>query len=82
MCWTKDATQFEADPSATAPEICVEVASPGNTSKWLLVKAAAYLAAGAVEVVIVELEGRIRCYGNDGERASSTFGIELTLPPA
>lgn len=81
MCWTQDASRFEADPSPVAPEICVEVASPGNTAKWLLEKAAAYLAAGATEVVIVELDGRFRYYGDDGERASSAFGVELALPP-
>lgn len=81
MCWTKDAARLEADPSPAAPEICVEVASPGNTSKWLLEKAAAYLAAGAVEVVIVELDGRIRYWGGDGEHDRSVFGVELSLPP-
>lgn len=54
MCWTTNAAMFEADPSPTASEICIEVASPGNSAKWLLEKAAAYLAAGAAEVVIVE----------------------------
>jgi Uma2 family endonuclease len=64
-----------------APGICVEVASPGNAEKWLLEKAAAYLAAGATEVVIVELDGRIRFFGKDGERPNSAFGLRLTLPP-
>jgi Uma2 family endonuclease len=36
VCWTADATRFEDDPASSAPEICVEVASPGNTRKWLL----------------------------------------------
>ena len=82
MCWTKNAARFEVDPSPLAPEICIEVASPGNTSKWLLEKAAAYLAAGASEVVIVELDGRFRYYGEGGERVNSAFGVELALPPA
>ena len=56
MCWTNDAARLEADPAPSAPEICIEVASPGNTTKWLLEKAAAYLAAGATEVIIVELD--------------------------
>lgn len=80
-CWTLDAARFEADPAPVAPEICVEVASPGNTAKWLLEKAAAYLSAGAVEVVIVELDGRIRYFDAAGERAASAFGVTLTLPP-
>lgn len=81
VCWTADATRFEDDPAPSAPEICIEVASPGNTSKWLLEKAAAYLSAGAVEVVIVELDGRIRYYDGAGEREASGFGVVLTLPP-
>ena len=81
MCWTANAARFEVDPAPSAPEICVEVASPGNTSKWLLEKAAAYLAAGANEVIIVELDGRIRYYGEAGERELSVYAIVLTLPP-
>lgn len=81
MCWTRDAAKFEADPAPSAPEICIEVASPGNTRKWLLEKAAAYLEAGAVEVVIVDLDGRIRYYDAQGEREASAFGVALTLPP-
>ena len=81
VCWTKDAAAFEEDPASAAPEICVEVASPGNTAKWLLEKAAAYLAAGATEVVIIELDGRIRYFDAGGERAGSAFGVTLTLPP-
>lgn len=81
VCWTRDAARFEDDPAASAPEICVEVASPGNARKWLLEKAAAYLEAGAAEVVIVELDGRIRHYDAQGERESSAFGVALTLPP-
>jgi Uma2 family endonuclease len=81
VCWTKDAARFEEDPAASAPEICVEVASPGTTSKRLLEKAAAYLTAGAVEVVIVELDGRIRYYDSAGERNRSAFDVKLTLPP-
>ena len=82
MCWTRDASAFESDPALGAPEICVEVASPGNSPKWLLEKAAAYLAAGAVEVIIVELDGRIRHFGEAGEQESSSFGVGLTLPPS
>ena len=82
MCWTGNAAKFESDPAPSAPEICVEVASPGNTSKWLLEKAAAYLAAGAAEVVIVELDGRIRFYGEAGGRDASSFDVVLGLPPS
>jgi Uma2 family endonuclease len=53
------------------------VASPSNTAKWLLEKAAAYLEAGAQEVIIVEVDGRIRHFDQSGERADSAFGLHL-----
>jgi Uma2 family endonuclease len=55
------------DPLERAPEICVEVASPANTRKWLLEKAAGYLEAGAVEAIIVEIDGVIRHLDRNGE---------------
>ncbi|MCX8116019.1 MAG: hypothetical protein N3D71_13250 [Burkholderiaceae bacterium] len=41
---------------------------------------AAYLAAGAREVILVELSGRIRFFGAEGERTASAFGLNLALP--
>lgn len=41
---------------------------------------AAYLAAGAREVVLVELSGRIRFFAADGERSASALGLTLQLP--
>jgi Uma2 family endonuclease len=64
-----------------APTLCVEVVSPDNTRREIDEKAAAYLAAGATEVIVVELSGRIRFFGTEGERAASALGLTLTLPP-
>lgn len=69
-----------ADPASPAPHICVEVLSPDNTRREISEKTAAYLAAGAREVIIVETSGRIRFFGSEGERSISTFGLVLTLP--
>ena len=77
VCWTTSPRKFSEDPAPTAPEICVEVASFANTEKWLLEKAAAYLDAGALEVIIVELDGRIRYFDSDGERAVSAYRLQL-----
>ena len=79
-CWTAAVEKILEDPAPRAPEICAEVASPGNTEKWLLEKAAAYLEAGAREVIIVELDGRIRFFDASGERADSAFGLKLSVP--
>ena len=80
VCWAATVEKMLEDPAPRAPEICVEVASPGNTQKWLLEKAAAYLDAGAREVIVIELDGRIRYFDAAGERADSAFGLHLSLP--
>ncbi|MGH6612524.1 MAG: Uma2 family endonuclease [Burkholderiaceae bacterium] len=69
------------DPISPAPALCVEVLSRDNTRREIEEKTAAYLAAGAREVVIVEMSGRIRYFGAQGERAESAFGLQLRLPP-
>jgi Uma2 family endonuclease len=71
---------FAQDPAPAAAEICVEVASPGNTERSLLDKAAAYLDAGARESIIVELDGRVRFFDPTGERQDSSFGLKLSVP--
>jgi Uma2 family endonuclease len=81
VCWTPTVETILEDPAPRAPEICVEVASPSNTEKWLLEKAAAYLDAGAREVILIELHGRIRYFEAAGERADSAFGLQLSLLP-
>jgi Uma2 family endonuclease len=76
-CWTASVAPILEDSAPDAPEICVEVASPGNTEKWLLEKAAAYLDVGAREVVIVDVDGRIRFFDSSGQRVDSAFGLQL-----
>jgi len=80
VAWTLTPADFAEDPAPAAPEICVEVASPGNTERWLLEKAAAYLDAGARESIIVELDGRVRFFDSTGERQDSSFGLRLAVP--
>lgn len=80
VCWTAEPSRFLDDPAPAAPEVCIEVASPGNSVKGLLDKAAAYLDAGAREAIIVGLDGRIRFFDANGERADSALGLKLSLP--
>lgn len=68
------------DPASPAPPLIVEVQSESNTRAELDAKVAAYLAAGAREVILVELSGRIRFFGADGERTASAYGLNLSLP--
>lgn len=72
--WTHD------DPTSPAPDICVEVLSPDNRRREIEDKTAAYLAAGAREVIIVETSGRIRYFGSEGELPQSALGLQLALP--
>ncbi len=78
VCWNPQ--PHTEDPVIPAPAICIEVQSESNTRKELDEKLAAYLAAGAREVVLVELSGRIRWFDANGERADSAFGLKLALP--
>ncbi|HXF46518.1 MAG TPA: Uma2 family endonuclease [Burkholderiaceae bacterium] len=68
------------DPASPAPPLIVEVQSDANTRAELDAKVAAYLAAGAREVILVELSGRIRYFGAEGERTASAYGLTLALP--
>ncbi|HUN93719.1 MAG TPA: Uma2 family endonuclease [Burkholderiaceae bacterium] len=68
------------DPQRVAPDICIEVQSESNTRRELNEKLAAYLAAGSREVILVELSGRIRYFGAEGERSESALGLRLRLP--
>jgi Uma2 family endonuclease len=70
-----------ASPAAERPEIVVEVSAPRNTKKGLRSKAARFLAHGAQEVVLVELDGTIVFITTHGDSAASRFGLQLTLPP-
>jgi Uma2 family endonuclease len=62
-----------------APDLCIEVLSPTNTRIQMAEKAAAYLAAGAKEVWIVDENGAPEIYTSAGRMAMSTLGFEL--PP-
>jgi Uma2 family endonuclease len=62
-----------------APEICIEILSPSNSTKEIEEKRASYLAAGAVEVWIVDPVGKtVAFFGAEGARARSSFAVDLT----
>ena len=70
----------ETTPYPRAPEICVEVVSPSNSSSEIAEKTRAYLAAGAVEVWIAAEDGSIRFFDQNGERATSRYPVIIRLP--
>lgn len=56
-----------------APAICIEVMSPSNTMAEMAEKTALYLASGAREVWILDLNGRMMFHDAHGSRAASAI---------
>lgn len=68
----------EEAPLSSAPELCVEIASPGEARPKLREKAAAYVAAGATEAWLVFPKSRqIEIYGTEGRKQATVFAIDL-----
>ena len=66
-------------PYAAAPEICVEVASPSNSTRELQEKTTAYLAAGAYEVwVVYPTSKRIEVFAASGPQSGTSFAVDLS----
>jgi Uma2 family endonuclease len=64
---------------ARAPEICIEVLSPSNSTREIDEKRAACFAGGAAEVWIVDPVGRsIAFFGPEGERTGTGFAVDLS----
>jgi Uma2 family endonuclease len=66
---------------SSCPPLVVEVLSPGKRHKAIGVKIGAYLAAGATEVVLIDLNGAVYYHRRDGEFAESSLKLRLD-PPA
>lgn len=68
---------------STAPEICVEVLSPGNSTEEMEEKRTLYFASGAEEVWICAADGTIRFYNRTGELTDSqlapNFPAKITV---
>jgi len=74
------AEQGTSTPFARAPEICVAIASPSNTRQEIEAKVQAFLAAGAHEVWVLATDGALACFGPEGLRPASAFGVTVSLP--
>jgi Uma2 family endonuclease len=76
-------TQHRAEKQfRAAPDLCIEVLSPTNTRIEMTEKTAAYLAAGAKEVWIVDEDGVPEIHTSAGRVSASTLGFELPHLPA
>ncbi len=74
VVWASD--QFLAQhglqtPYQVAPEICVEVMSPSNTEREMLMKIELYLERGAQEVWICSEIGQVRFFTRAGQQIHS-----------
>ena len=67
-------TMLAAKP---APEICIEILSPDNTEKEIGEKTALYFEAGAREVWICDLEGKMRFVPPTGDLSASALFPEF-----
>ena len=64
-------------PYRHAPDLCVEVLSPSNAADEMQEKIMLYLAKGAREVWICDLEGHVTFHGHDGERDRSALAPDF-----
>ncbi len=64
-----------------APDLVVEVLSPGNRQTEINHKIQADLASGIQEVLVVGLTGTMEFHRQDGVHSTSTLNITLSLPP-
>jgi Uma2 family endonuclease len=63
------------DPFQHAPEICVEIVSPANSRQEMQEKRQLYIAQGAEEVWLLDLQGNCRFFNRDGEQCDSAFKL-------
>lgn len=70
-------------PYSLAPEICVEVVSPGNSQAELMMKKDLYLAKGAREVWFCDEDGQMSFYNYEGRLEASVLcpKFPLTVEP-
>ena len=80
LAWASEAFleqySFET-PYPKAPEVCVEIRSPSNTAAEMEEKTMLYLAKGAREVWICDLEGCLTFYGNEGQLEQSSLAPDF-----
>lgn len=82
VAWVSDefyAEFGELTPYPKAPEICVEVVSPGNSKAEIAEKIRLYLEKGALEVWIVDEYAKIGFYTHTGKLKKSKLAGNINL---
>ncbi len=72
--------QLPGNAVLQAPELVVEVLSPGNRKPEMNHKIQGYLQSGVQEVIVVGLTGGLEYIRQDGVHAMSMFNLKLSLP--
>lgn len=67
-------------PAEVCPPLVAEVTSPGNRPGEIQRKAEAYLRAGARDVLVVHLDGRIECHTDEGVAQQSAMAGVIEWP--
>lgn len=82
VAWASDAFMEEhgySTPYNVAPEICVEVVSPNNTSAEIDGKVNLYLSKGALEVWVVDHDAKIRIFDKHGQIKKSQLVKSISI---
>lgn len=66
-------------PFSEAPEICVEIVVPVELIRQMPQKMRYYFGLGAKECWLVNESGQVRFFVPEGERETSSFGVDVTL---
>ena len=83
VVWMPESKWEGADPThdvLEAPDLVVEVLSPGNRKPEMDHKIHGYLHSGVQEVIVIGLTGTIEYVRPDGRHATSAFPLHLVLP--
>ena len=64
-------------PYIKAPELCIEIVSPSNSTQEMALKTELYLARGAQEVWIVHEGAQIEIFTHTGQQKQSQFSDTL-----
>lgn len=82
VAWASDDfmnTHGYSTPYSIAPEICVEIVSPGNSTYEIETKVNLYLAKGAAEVWVVDQEGAVTFFDHSGMLAASRLVDDIKV---
>ncbi|MEM6785767.1 MAG: Uma2 family endonuclease [Bacteroidota bacterium] len=60
-----------------APTLCIEIVSPTHAESEMQEKVALYLAKGAQEVWLCDLDGHVRFFGPEGQRERSEIAPDV-----